>query len=160
MSYASDLLRVFHETFAVNVDSEEAVTIGARSTLHAEEATELLHALDDLAAAVRDEHRFDRTFREAVAEELADVMVVAYGTADLLGIDLDEAFRLKMDGNMAKLPTCPDCERGWIGGGFNMPRQACYTCGGSGYLPPIKREDGKVLKPEGWQRPSMAEAIE
>lgn len=35
----------------------------------------------------------------------------------------------------------------------------CPDCGGSGRGKPLKREDGKILKGEHWQKPSMAEAI-
>lgn len=159
MSVASDRLREFHEAFDVSAPSKVGngrpgadELAERRRTMHDEEHVELCEALREVTNARP--HQL-----MAVAEELADVIIVAYGTADLLGIDLDVAFALKMDGNMAKLPMCRDCERGWIGGGFNTPREACYTCGGKGYLPPIKRDDGKVMKPPQWQKPSMREAI-
>jgi predicted HAD superfamily Cof-like phosphohydrolase len=89
--------------------------------------------------------------------------VLLYGTADLLGIDLDEAFRLKMGANMAKLPSCGRCDGSGkviVNEGEPDWRNApCYACNGTGKGPPLKRADGKVLKPEGWQKPSMAEAV-
>lgn len=172
MSYASARLREFHEVFEVPALTKVGNGYpGAdelaeqRLILHDEENDELYDALREVTNARQ--HQL-----MAVAEELADVMVVAYGTADLLGIDLDVAFRLKMDANMAKLPTCGECGgRGWrgvwekshqpqFGGGHeHEPTHCCQSCSGTGKGKPIKRADGKIERPEGWQKPSMAEAI-
>jgi predicted HAD superfamily Cof-like phosphohydrolase len=158
MSYASDALRAFHEAFDVPMGEPSAHELAARRrTLHREESAEVNDALYALSADNIDEAE-RRVRLEALAEELADDLVIAYGTADLLGIDLDVAFALKMDGNMAKLPDvpCPTCHG--EGGGREGD---CLTCETTGVVKgkPIKRDDGKVLKPEGWQKPSMAEAI-
>lgn len=157
MSYASDRLREFHEAFEVKgqADGLDLFTIcQQRHTLHEEEHGELDEALG--AVWVINE----RQGKEELVEELADEMVLLYGTADLLGLDLDIAFRLKMDGNMAKLPDCPNprCDDGDVPGGLKG-HLLCPDCGGSGKGKPLKREDGKILKSEHWQKPSMAEAI-
>jgi predicted HAD superfamily Cof-like phosphohydrolase len=176
VSYASDRLRAFHEAFGVPSDATPLAE--GRRTLHEEEHVEVHLALTEqmlverpfvestdpdapelevagrgrikVARVVVDE----REVLEHVAEELADEMVLLYGTADVLGIDLDVAFRLKMAANMAKLPDCEWCEGDGEWGDGDCPR-----CHGTGKGRPIKRADGKVLKPEGWQKPSMAEAI-
>lgn len=156
MSYASDRLREFHEAFEVAPAESLAETAERRKTLHEEERAEIDEQLDAFGTYGSD----DRKVREGLADELADEMVLLFGDADLLGIDLDVAFRLKMDGNMAKLPDCPNprCHGGDVPGG---PKGylLCPDCGGSGKGKPLKRDDGKILKGEHWQKPSMAEAI-
>jgi predicted HAD superfamily Cof-like phosphohydrolase len=135
-------------------------------TLHDEEHREVREALDNVVAVDASRPGVRRLLEE-VAEELADDLVIAYGTADLLGIDLDEAFRLKMDGNMAKLPECGACNghgtlllsAGDPTHGIDPEHEACDACNGTGKDKPIKRFDGKIEKPEGWQKPSFAEAI-
>ena len=66
-----------------------------------------------------------------VAVELADIIYVAYGTAISYGIPLDRVLAEVHSANMAKLDENGE---------------------------PIRREDGKVLKSEGWQ-PADIEAI-
>src|SRR5690606_21211577 len=73
-------IREFHDAFGV----ERGVTDQnrqLRARLIAEEAQEAVEAL-----------KAEPLDREAVAKELADLLVVTYGTADVLGIDLDAAF--------------------------------------------------------------------
>ncbi|WP_157247892.1 MazG nucleotide pyrophosphohydrolase domain-containing protein [Nonomuraea typhae] len=60
-----------------------------------------------------------------LAKELADLLYVVYGTADLLDIPLDRVMELVHDNNMRKL----DPETGQI----------------------KRRSDGKILKPDGFQ---------
>lgn len=62
------------------------------------------------------------------ADALADLLYVTYGYAITLGIDIDAVFAAVHASNMAKAP-----------GGVV-----------------IRREDGKVLKPEGWEPPTEA----
>jgi predicted HAD superfamily Cof-like phosphohydrolase len=68
----------------------------------------------------------------AIARELADVLAVTYGAALEFGIPLDAVYREVHWSNMAKRQ--PD---------------------GSVLL----REDGKVLKPPGWQPPDVAAVL-
>ena len=65
---------------------------------------------------------------ENVAKELADIIYIVCGTAASYGIPLDLVFDEVHKSNMAKLG--PDGK-------------------------PKFREDGKVLKPEGWQAPDI-----
>jgi predicted HAD superfamily Cof-like phosphohydrolase len=65
----------------------------------------------------------------AVAKETVDLVYVALGAAVEYGIDLDLVWDVVHASNMAKL-------------------------GPNGK--PTRREDGKILKPEGWQAPDIA----
>lgn len=95
-----------------------------------------------------------------VAKELADVLVVAYGTAEAYGIDLDKAFEIVMEANLRKIPDCPDCEgSGYLSSGPGRLFKGCGYCGTTGKAAPLRREDGKILKPEGWDPPDLQWAL-
>lgn len=147
-THAARRVAEFHDAFEVKAGTYAEVAV-RRITLHDEEHRELCSeregALRWLGAQPGNPEA-----REAVARELADVMVVAYGTADLLDIDLDAAFDAVMDANMAKLPDCEGC--GNEGG--------CSRCDYTGKDKPIKRPDGKALRPEGWQPPDLSGALQ
>ena len=64
-----------------------------------------------------------------VADALTDILYVVYGMADIYGIPIDACFDAVHRSNMAKLD-----ENG----------------------KPIKRADGKFLKPPGWTPPDIA----
>ena len=162
MSAASDALREFHEVFEVPRSPLKAVVM-QRLYLHETEHEELEDALDDLGRSIPGNRR---ECLEALADELADEAIVTYGSADLLGIDLDKAIEIKMAANMAKRPDCPNpsCLQGEVVdrkiSGRIVSTLLCPDCGGSGKGKPIKDpETGKVLKSDGWVKPSMAEAI-
>mgnify|MGYP003349672364 CR=1 FL=1 len=86
---------------------------------------------DDLIDEERDELKLalDAGDVVKVADALADILYVVYGTADTYGIPIDACFREVHRSNMAKLD-----ENG----------------------KPIKRADGKFLKPPGWTPPDIA----
>lgn len=115
----------FHRAFALpaltrpGAVSDEALA-QLRVRLQREETEELAEALEarDLVE---------------VADALADIVYVAYGTAVSFGIDLDAVLAEVHRSNMSKLG--PD---------------------GS----PILREDGKVLKPPTYSRPDIKTVIE
>lgn len=114
------LVREFHDAFGV----ERGVTDQnreLRARLIAEEAQEAVEAL-----------KAEPLDREAVAKELADLLVVTYGTADVLGIDLGEAFRRVHESNMSKLG--PDGT-------------------------PVRRPDGKILKGPSYQPPNLSGVV-
>ena len=116
----SVLVREFHDAFGV----ERGVTDQnreLRARLMAEEAQEAVEAL-----------KAEPLDREAVAKELADLLVVTYGTADVLGIDLGEAFRRVHESNMSKLG--PDGT-------------------------PVRRADGKILKGPSYQPPNLSGVV-
>lgn len=66
-----------------------------------------------------------------IADALADIIYIACGTAVAYGIPLDKVFEEVHRSNMAKLVDGK----------------------------PIYREDGKVLKPEGWQPPNVKKIL-
>lgn len=63
-----------------------------------------------------------------IADALADIIYIACGTAVSYGIPLDKIFEEVHRSNMAKLVDGK----------------------------PLKRADGKVIKPEGWKAPDIA----
>jgi len=67
-----------------------------------------------------------------VADALADIIYIACGTAVSYGIPLDEIFEEVHASNMAKL----------VDGKV------------------IRREDGKIQKPEGWQPPNISAILQ
>lgn len=67
-----------------------------------------------------------------IADALADMVYIAYGTAVAYGIPLDKVFEEVHRSNMSKLG--PDGK-------------------------PIYREDGKVLKPESWSPPDISSIL-
>lgn len=69
-----------------------------------------------------------------VADALGDLIYVVYGAANAYGIDLEPVFNEIHDSNMKKV----DPKTGKV----------------------RYREDGKVLKPEGWQKPRLISIIE
>lgn len=103
---------------------------------------------------------------------LCDLLCVTYGAAVEFGIDLapfwDEVHRT----NMAKAPDCDWCggsgrqtEGETIEGPSGEPEEQwyeknCEHCDGTGKDEPRRREDGKVLKPEGWQPPDIRGVLE
>lgn len=110
----------FHRAFDVAVGVPwSAEPADLRVGLIAEECVEAIGALQagDLAA---------------IAQELADLVYVAYGAAASLGIDLDVAVAAVHAANMRKL-------------GLDDR--------------PVLRADGKVMKPVGWVPPDVTAAL-
>lgn len=114
------MVREFHEAFGVAVDEDATADLRKlRADLVTEECEEARFAL-----IAEDLH--------AIAKELADVVIVAYGSAVSLGIDLDKAVALVHASNMSKL-------------------------GDDGK--PVLRADGKVLKGPNYRPPDMSAAV-
>lgn len=88
-----------------------------------------------------------------VADALADIIYVAIGTALVYGIPLEEVWDAVQMSNLNKAGSCEPCE----GYGVDESNQPCEDCGGNGFLVQ-RRQDGKILKPEGWKPPNI-EAI-
>jgi hypothetical protein len=116
---AAARVREFHEAFGV--------TIGGHAT------GDLRRLRADLLGEECGEARFALIAEDlhAIAKELADVVIVAYGTALSLGIDLDEAVALVHASNMSKLVDGK----------------------------PVMRPDGKVLKGPNYRPPDMAGCV-
>jgi predicted HAD superfamily Cof-like phosphohydrolase len=121
--------------------------IALRSTLIAEEAQETLEALRNYAVTKMMDDHFEAHPEtsvlslhvveapqryEALAKELADLLYVVYGTADLLEIPLEAVFAEVHRSNMSKV-------------------------GPDGQV--IRREDGKILKPDTYREADVHGAI-
>ena len=114
------LVREFHEAFGIAIaEPADGPLRRLRAELLHEESGEADVAL--IAGTL-----------EMIAKELADVVIVTYGAAISLGIDLDEAVRAVHASNMTKL-------------------------GEDGK--PVLRADGKVLKGPNYQEADVSAAL-
>jgi NTP pyrophosphatase (non-canonical NTP hydrolase) len=130
MSEATEMLREFHAALGDELGRGNAKL---RWTLHEEEGEELLDELAPrrLGIGVREPKADEDVDRAHLARELADVVYVTFGTAHAFDIDLDAALAEIHRAAMSKLD--PATMR--------------------------VRDDGKILKPEGFIPPDMSQAI-
>lgn len=99
-----------------------------------------------------------------IADGLADLLYVVFGTAVSYGIPMDQVFGIVHKANMAKLPDCENCQ----GVGryaitvpayhgdktpLGIEEVVCTSCNGTGKGPPLKDAGGKTIKPPGWVGP-------
>ena len=75
----------------------------------------------------------DSTTREDDVDALIDILVVTIGALHSIGVDIEGAWEEVHGSNMAKI----DPTTGKV----------------------IRREDGKILKPEGWQPPNLKQHL-
>ena len=168
MSDASRALAEFHATLDVSPRGSLKEICRRRITLHIEENDELSDSLDDLSRSLRPNRE---ELLEAVARELCDNLYLCYGTAELLGLDLDAGFTEIHAANMRKFPDCDVCE-GSGGEQINEVTEnvnceaveseywiECPDCNGSGKGKPILRNDGKLEKNPNWYPPNLKIAI-
>lgn len=132
MSYTPmENLREFHETFAPQQKQDEFLTkTERRINLIYEEYEETCQAilyLEDtrlnLTSSTMEEAK------EGLAKELADLLYVVYGTAEELGIPLEEVFKAVHESNMSKV---------WPNGEVHY------------------NEFGKVMKPPTYSKPDLS----
>jgi predicted HAD superfamily Cof-like phosphohydrolase len=71
--------------------------------------------------------------REDDVDALIDIMVVTIGALHSIGVDVEGAWKEVHNSNMAKIDA------------------------GTGAV--LRREDGKILKPEGWQPPNLKQYL-
>lgn len=114
-----DELVRFHRAFGqtqywTQNETQKSNTLYLRRRLIAEEAIEVQDAINDLHLVPSNQNL------EHVAKELADLLVVTYGTAEVLGIPIEDVFHEVMRSNMSKV-------------------------GPDGKV--LRRDDGKILKP-------------
>lgn len=132
MSYSPmDDLKEFHKTFAPDQVNDEFFTkTERRINLVREEFEEveeaIIHLEDtrlNLTSSTMDQAK------EELAKELADLLYVVYGTAEELGIPLEDVFKSVHESNMSKV---------WSDG-------------------TVKRNDfGKILKPDTYTAPDLS----
>ena len=75
----------------------------------------------------------DSTTREDDVDALIDILVVTIGALQSIGVDIEGAWNEVHGSNMAKVDA------------------------GTGVV--LRREDGKILKPEGWQPPNLKQYL-
>lgn len=121
----------FREVFDGPARADRPELAAHRRTLLTEEAREAAEALTDLAEALRNGDA-PITAYKAVAKELADVLYVTYGAADVLGIDLPAVFDEVHRSNMSK-------------------------CDADGQV--RRRADGKVLKGSAYRPPALDDLV-
>lgn len=147
-----DAVRQWHEAagearFIERGDAERDQLIALRTTLISEEVREALEALRNYAVTKMMDDHFEShpemtilglhvveapRWYEALAKELADILYVVYGTADLLEIPIEAVFGEVHRSNMSKV-------------------------GPDGQV--IRREDGKILKPDTYREADVHGAI-
>jgi predicted HAD superfamily Cof-like phosphohydrolase len=115
----------FHEAF--DLPREPLPTVHVGDTLAQLRVRLLREEVEEFADAT------ERRDLVAIADALADVVYVAYGSAITYGIDLDSVVREVHRSNMSKLDS-------------------------NGR--PLLREDGKVLKSERYRPPAVADVID
>lgn len=124
-SEIAGLVNAFHRAFGLprrrspSLDGVDRALVELRTRLLDEETAEFADA-----AARRD--------LVGMADALADVVYVAYGSALTFGLDLDAVLREVHRSNMSKLDADGR---------------------------PVLRDDGKVLKPPGYFRPDVAHVL-
>jgi len=129
-----DKVKEFHDRFSKNPDPTEPTDIAEedkvlRVRLISEEYQELLKEMGFTTEfSITHIEDFPGVDLERVAKELADLLVVVYGTAARFGINIDEVFDAVHESNMSKLDK-------------------------NGR--PVYRDDGKVLKSDQYKEPDL-----
>ena len=92
---------------------------------------------------------------EPVADAALDLIYVSVNVLYALGLRRpDLLWREVHASNMQKLPDCPDC-----GTKPQHEQGICRTCDSTRKIPPLRRADGKILKPDGWLPPDLTKHI-
>lgn len=172
-------VRRFHELGGIPVlhgpQVPDAERVRLRAALVLEECLELLAAcygLDEdgsearfIAKAIEMTTAVPKVNLVKVADALADIDYVVEGTRLEFGIFGAPIADEVHAANMRKFPLCNVCQ-----GGGRMPALTtaskhgpmtdapCAHCQGRGRRK-VAREDGKILKPEGWVGPDVAAAL-
>jgi predicted HAD superfamily Cof-like phosphohydrolase len=85
---------------------------------------------------------------EGIADGLADLLYVVYGTAVSYGLDMDTIFNVIHENNLTKFDECPNK------GDFPNCSRACPKCAGKSFVA-ITDAGGKVMKNPTWQPPDL-----
>jgi predicted HAD superfamily Cof-like phosphohydrolase len=103
------------------------------SKLICEEYNELIDAIDSHSKFRTAEFSVESPYRAEISDALCDLIVVAAGALHSLGVDVNGSWNEVIRSNLAKI----DQATGKV----------------------IKRSDGKVLKPSGWQPPELTQFV-
>jgi predicted HAD superfamily Cof-like phosphohydrolase len=127
----AEMVEEFHRTFGAYIADKPALApVAVKRSRVALLAEECGEAIEAMETAAI---THDPSWLPSIARELADVVYIAYGAALNYGIPLDAVIAEVHRANMRKLDA-------------------------NGR--PIVNAAGKVLKPEGWQPPNIAAAME
>lgn len=112
MSETRELVRRYHERFHPDQHEATPLTIPPelltfRRRLHDEEVLEVAEAWNAVEARMGNISKHLADDMAHLLHELADLVIVAYGTATFLGVDLEDVVTLVMQANMRKIPN-PD----------------------------------------------------
>lgn len=171
----SKYVREFHRVFGIAERMTPGMPDDAALRYHlkliVEETIEIVRAALDASAGA---HSILATYADKIVNLIerspmkVDLPEIADGTIDLdwvseslrraCGIDGEPLLEEVRRANMAKSRPCPDCDERTVTMRFTGPDATCAQCRGLGRVI-VKREDGKVLKPEGWQPPDIHGAL-
>lgn len=175
------MVRRFHQVAGVPIKTRPEVPSDERVRLRldmiAEEFFELLEASLDLrsrdgfptqrdmfeAAKVRIKAKIQtlpiRVNLPEFADALADMDVINEGTRLEFGIFGQDVVKEVHRANMRKFPRCNECDgTGRVEKKDATVKEECKACLGAGYKV-VRREDGKILKPEGWTPPNIEHVL-
>lgn len=121
----------FHDTFSPEQRKDSFLgKIDRRTGLIAEEFQEVMEAMEFLEDTYTGMTSYSvNDAKEELAKELADLLYVVYGTAEELGIPLEEVFQAVHQSNMSKVNSDGTVSR---------------------------NEVGKVLKPDTYVKPDLS----
>lgn len=93
------------------------------------------------------------------ADACGDIDYVVQSFRTAFGIQAGPIADAIQAANMAKAAVCGHCNGKGYSTGISIAageNRNCFPCGGSGRIVNKRREDGKVIKPEGWKPPDIA----
>lgn len=135
MKNYTELLEEWDKAYysVINIKNNYKDLISLRSSLVEEEYDEFQYEMVGLLAAIEsgktDDGQTEKELRPKVLKELCDLVYTAIGTATVLGMDFDTAFRIVHENNMQK---------------FNKPSF---------------NESGKTLKKNNHPKPNLEDCV-
>ncbi len=90
-----------------------------------------------------------------IADALADILYITFGTGVTLNIPLDIVFMEVHTSNMAKFSPCPSCRSTGCVTDKEGIIHLCPSCNGTTLVAIYRESDQKLQKPEGWLPPDI-----
>jgi hypothetical protein len=115
----------------------------------------MLEEIDEVIAAMQLYYEGRQNAGDAlveVAQELADLLYVTYGTAITMGIELDPIMQAVHEANMSKVWSTQEIEE-------HVFERDCKIVAHTDGRWIVYRPDGKILKPPSYQKPDIADAL-